>query len=222
MRTTLSTNREQGLTLVELFVVMAIIAVFAIMVTDLSATPRAKTRALRIQCVNNLKQTGLAFRVWEGDQQVIFPMQRSTTNGGTMEFTTGPNLWRHFQVMSNELSTPKVLICPADESRNAATNFAFLRNSNISFFVGVDASETNPQLILSGDRNITNGTPIKNGILEVSSNQPAGWAAEMHNKVGNVALSDGSLQQISSTGLRSAIENSGGFTNRLQMPVLGP
>jgi hypothetical protein len=97
-----------------------------------------------------------------------------------------------------------------------------LRNSNISFFVGVDASETNPQLILSGDRNITNGTPIKNGILEVSSNQPAGWAAEMHNKVGNVALSDGSLQQISSTGLRSAIENSGGFTNRLQMPVLGP
>lgn len=223
MKPSLSTNREQGLTLVELFVVIVVIAVFAIMVTDLSATPRAKTRALRIQCVNNLKQTSMAFRDWEGDQTNKFPMNVSKTNGGTMEFTSGPDLWRHFQVMSNELSTPKFLICPSDESHPvAATNFAFLRNSNISFFIDLDVTEANPQTILAGDRNITNGLPIKNGILEVSSNQPAGWTAEMHNKVGNIALSDGSVQQISITGLRSAIENSGGFTNRLQMPVLEP
>ena len=222
MKTNPSPNREQGLTLVELFVVIVVIAVFAIMVTDLSATPRAKTRALRIQCVNNLKQTGLAFDVWERDQGNKFPMSVSKTNGGSMEFATGPDLWRHFQVASNELSTPKFLICPSDETRIAATNFTFLRNSNISFFVGLDANETNPQLILSGDRNLTNGWPTKNGILEVSSNQPAGWTAEMHNKVGNIALSDGSVQQVSITGLRSAIENTGLATNRLQMPVLGP
>jgi prepilin-type N-terminal cleavage/methylation domain-containing protein len=216
MKTSLSTQRERGLTLVELFVVMVIIAVFAAMI--IPASTLNKARAYRIQCVNNLKQTGLAFRLWEpnGDK---YPMKTSETNGGTMEFTSGLNAWRHFQVMSNELSTPKVIICPSEESRMPATNFTFLANSNVSYFVGIDATETDPQGFLSGDRNLTNGTPIKNGILEVSSNQPAGWTAEMHNKVGNILLSDGSLQQVSTTGLRSGIENTSLATNRLQMPV---
>jgi hypothetical protein len=209
---------------VELLVVMVVItccAIFFICQPDRNM----KARALRIQCVNNLKTTGLAFRVWEGDHGDKYPMNVSETNGGTMGFTTGPDVWRHFQVMSNELSTPKVLICPAesDRVRKWATNFAFLRNSNISFFIGVDATnETDPQMILSGDRNLTNGTPIKNGILEVSSNWPAGWTAEMHNKVGNILLSDGSVQQLSGAGLRSTIGNTSIATNRLQMPVLGP
>jgi prepilin-type N-terminal cleavage/methylation domain-containing protein len=220
MQMSLSTQRERGLTLVELLVVMAIIGVLAV-VFILPANSRPKGGSYRIRCVNNLKQTGVAFRVWEGDHGDKYPMSVSETNGGTMEFTAGPDLWRHFQVMSNELSTPKVLICPADESRNAATNFTFLRNSNISFFIGLDANETNPQLILSGDR-LTNGTALKNGILEVSSNHPAAWTAEVHNKVGNILLSDGSVQQVSITGLRSAIENTGLATNRLQMPVLEP
>lgn len=204
----------------ELFVVMAVIAIFAAML--LPARTGNKASAGRIQCVNNLKQVGLAFRVWEGDHEDKYPMSVSETNGGSMEFAMGPNLWRHFQIASNELSTPRVLICPKDIMRIAATNFAYLRNSNISFFIDLDATETDPHRILAGDRDLTNGTPIRNGILEVSTNQPAGWTAEMHNKVGNVALSDGSIQQVSITGLRSAIQNSGGFTNRLQMPILSP
>lgn len=221
MKPSLSTNREQGLTLVELFVVIAVIAALAI-VFLYQPDRNHKARACRIYCVNNLKQIGQANHLWAGDHKDKLPMALSETNGGSMEFINGPNEWRYFQVMSNELSTPKILICLTD-SRDAATNFAFLRNSNISFFIGVDVTnETNPQLILAGDRNITNGLPTKNGILEVSSNQPAGWTAEMHNKVGNIALSDGSVQQISITGLRSAIENTSLATNRLQMPVLNP
>ena len=219
MKLVLSKNREQGLTLVELFVVIVVLAILVAMVNP--GGSHEKARSTRIQCVNNLKQCGLAFRVWEGDHGDKYPMNVSETNGGTMEFTAGPDLWRHFQVASNELSTPKVLWCPTD-TRIAATNFTFLRNSNISFFIDLDSTETDPQLLLAGDCNLTNGTPIRNGILEVSTNQPAGWTAEMHKKVGNLLLSDGSVQQVSITGLRSSIENSGGFTNRLQMPVLDP
>ena len=218
MKISLTAKRNNALTLIE--VLMVIVALMIIAAAVLPALPRTRVNSLRIQCVNNLKQTGLAFRVWEGDHGDKYPMNVSETNGGTLEFTAGPDLWRHFQVMSNELSTPNVLICPSD-TRIQATNFTFLRNSNISFFIGLDANETNPQLILSGDR-LTNGTAMKNGILEVSSNHPAAWTAEMHNKVGNILLSDGSMQQVSITGLRSAIENTGLPTNRLQMPVLGP
>ncbi len=221
MKISLSNQRERGLTLVELFVVMAVITTFAIFFL-MQPDRNGRTRAYRIQCVNNLKQIGLATRIWEGDHGDKYPWDVPGTSGGTMDFTSDLKEWRHFQVMSNELSTPQVLICPADSRALAATNFNWFNNSNLSYFIGLDISEANPQGILAGDRNITNGTPIRNGILELSTNHPAGWTDEMHKKLGNLLLSDGSVQQVSTRGLRDAIENSGAFTNRLQMPILNP
>lgn len=142
-----------------------------------------------------------------------------------MEFITGTNAFRHFQVMSNEFSgESQLLLCPADKDslRFPVKNFANFNNSNISYFVGVEACETNPQMILSGDRNIINGTAVKNGVLELTTNQSTAWTAEIHNYVGNLCLADGSVQQVSTRGLGEAVENTGYATNRLQMPVLGP
>ena len=141
-----------------------------------------------------------------------------------MEFVTGMNAFCHFQVMSNELSTPKVLVCPADSGwqEKFATNFTAFSNSNISFFVGIVPNETNANLILSGDRNITNGTPIRNGLLRLTTNTLAGWTSDMHNRVGNIGLADGSVQQDSMTGLQNQIADTGVATNLVQMPVLDP
>lgn len=140
-----------------------------------------------------------------------------------MEFDTGMNEFRHFQVMSNELSTPRILVCPADsEIQMPATNFTAFSNSNISYFVGIVPKETNAMLFLSGDRNITNGTSIRNGILVLTTNRPAGWTSEFHNKVGNIGLADGSVQQDSLFGLQNQIAGTGVATNWLQMPVHGP
>ncbi len=222
MNISLSPNWKRGLTLLEIFVILAVISILAIIA--LVKLREGIERAHRITCTNYLKQMGLGTRVWEGDHTDLYPMSVAGTNGGTMDFITGANAWRHFQVMSNELSTPLVLICPAeaDPNRTRATNFNFMSNSNISYFVGVDADERNPQLILFGDRNITNGTPVKNGLLDLTTKKPAVWTAEMHDGVGNVALADGSVQQISTLGLRSAVTNTSLATNRLQMPVFVP
>ena len=222
MKPSLSSNAERGLTLLEIFVILAVISVLALLLVP--ALNRAKIRAERISCVSNLKLMGLACRVWESDHNDLYPMAVAGTNGGTMEFITGPNAWRHFQVMSNELSTPYILICPAesDRMRSVAASFDFMSNSNISYFVGLDANENNPQMILFGDRNITNGAPVKNGLLDLSTNRPSGWTAEMHNGVGNIALADGSVQQLSTLNLQSTVTNTGIATSRLQMPILGP
>ncbi len=96
----------------------------------LPALARAKQKAQRINCVNNLKQDGLAFRLWEGDNGDKYPMAVSTNKNGTMEY--GGDVFHHFQVMSNELSTPKILACPAD-NRTAAATFAGLKNQNVSY-----------------------------------------------------------------------------------------
>jgi type II secretory pathway pseudopilin PulG len=221
MKIFLCHQRERGLTLVELLVIIGVIAIMAILVYP--GGQKDKDRALRIQCLNNLKQIGLATRVWEGDNGGKYPWSIPGTNGGTMEFVTSSNEWRHFQVMSNELSTPRVLVCPADvRSHVHATNFTDFNNSNMSFFINLDCSRSNQDAILSGDHNLTNGTPIRNGILELTTNNPVGWTAEMHKNVGNLLLSDGSVQQVSRTGLRDAIVNAHSPTNHLQMPVLTP
>lgn len=72
MKTSVKPSRERGLTLVELLVVFAVLAILASMV-DFGAPRNAKARALRIQCVNNLKQIGVAARLWEGDHGENFP-----------------------------------------------------------------------------------------------------------------------------------------------------
>jgi hypothetical protein len=215
------TTRKRAFTVLDLLMVIAAITFIAIVY--LSHTDRnVRARALRVQCLNNLKQTGQAFDMWAKDHGEKFPMEISQTNGGTMEFTTGPNEWRHFQVMSNELSTPMALRCPSEKSRMAATNFTSLRNSNISYFINLDFSRPSPQVIWSGDRNLDNGEPVRDGVLELTTNPPAAWTAEMHHKEGNLLMFDGSVQRVDEASLRNAIANSGASTNRLQMPVLSP
>jgi hypothetical protein len=74
----------------------------------------AKARAESIQCANNLKQIGLAARLWAGDNKDIYPM--------------------NFICMTNELSTWKVLQCPSDKSHNV-TNWADVAVGNISYLM---------------------------------------------------------------------------------------
>jgi len=80
---------------------------------DLQRLDEMRTRASSIACVNNLKQIGLALRVWATDRNGVFP-------GNLMALT-------------NELQTPKILVCSQDPAEVPLTDWASFNTSRISY-----------------------------------------------------------------------------------------
>ena len=77
---------------------------------DFFAQQKAKAESVR--CINNLKQVGLAGRLWAQDN--------------------GDNYPPDFLSMTNELSTWKILQCPSDKSRTV-TSWSYVASGNISY-----------------------------------------------------------------------------------------
>jgi prepilin-type processing-associated H-X9-DG protein len=217
MKPRLSNQQTTALTLIEVLVIIAVLAVlWALLMPAMDNRPMS---APRIACVSNLKQIGIAYRLWEGDHGDKYPMAVSVTNGGAMELIATGNVAAGYLVMSNELSTPKILRCPADIHRVWATNFSTgFDNSHISYFVGLDAAETEPQMCLSGDDNFAiGGVPVKSGVLQLLTNAPVTWTKTRHKFVGNIGMADGSVQQVTTDGLQKALQQAGTM-NRLLIP----
>jgi len=175
---------------------------------------------LRINCVNNLKEIGLSYLVWAEDNGGKFPMEISEANGGVLGLSETRNAWINFLAISNELNTPKILVCPADKNRSYATNFVSgFSSANISYFVGLDAKTNFPEAFLSGDDNFAiGGIPVKSGILKIPTNLSVSWTSARHEFAGNIGLADGSVQQVNTNGLQQALQQTGLATNRLAIP----
>jgi len=219
MKPRLSSRPEAGLTLFEVGVIIAILGILAAVILP-SLQPATDRDGEIIHCKNNLKQIGLSYRIWSGDNGDFYPMGISVTNGGSMEMVATGNVVQTFMVMSNELSTPEVLWCPADAAHVCASSFGGLSNSNLSYFVAASVTnDNNPQAILSGDCNLEiNGKTVSAGLLSLSTNDPVAWSGARHVRRGNLLFADGGALSCTPAGLQAILVATGLATNRLAIP----
>jgi hypothetical protein len=172
---------------------------------------RAKQKAQRISCINNLKQIGTAYRIWSNDNGDRFPAQQTAALGGWSDTICDQSstiaaeyMFMDYTLMQNEMGqSAKVVICPSDD-RIANTNFyastadypnpttygvaqqaasGTFNNTNLSYWVGPGANDTYPQALLGGDRNLgmVGGTTAQPG---TSQDQNYGFSPLVGTKTG--------------------------------------
>jgi hypothetical protein len=105
-------------------------------------------------------------------------------------------------------------------------NYVLYTNDlNVSYFIGVDASQNYPRMFLAGDHNLGSGNPpttaYQSGMANMSfdvslgTNFPSGnttgtgWMNNMHSLQGNVCMADASVEFFSRSNLQGALKNTG-------------
>jgi hypothetical protein len=161
-------------------------------------------------------------RLFADEHRDRFPCHVPVAEGGAL---TRANTWEHFLALSNNLVTPRVLRCPADRDRTAATDFSTApgglayttnRNASVSYFAGTHAFFDQSQTLLAGDRHITNGigtlsscgpAQLASGATPFPPAQLAGvrWTVKLHRYAGNLLLADGRVIQPSQKTLQRSL-----------------
>ena len=215
----------EAMTLVEVLVVIGVLAILLMLL--LPALDSRPTRAPMAECLNDLKQIGIAFRLFADDNNGQFPPQVSITNGGSMEFIGSNSPALHFRPLSTYLGgNLSVLHCPADQSKQPLTNKNTLTDRNLSYFISVDATAALTNAIHAGDRNLqVAGQPVAPGLFTLTTNAAIGWTRDMHklkrNLVwvgcGNVLFVDGHVL-ANQVDLAASAQRQDLATNRLAIP----
>lgn len=219
---------QRGFTQVELvFVVVGVLLLACLAMVFVVHQRNARETGNLIRCQGNSKLNAMTFRIFANDHDDRFPFQAA----GSLGFSNTMWAWEHFQAMSNELGTAKTLMCAADRERlnnitsdlgTGPRSLSSQGNAALSYFVGLDADESNPNAILLGDRNlVTNAGNLQGKVFTASLAQLPAWDERQHGRRGNATLADGSVQRSSNPMLAKLVaDTAAAVTNRLLLPLL--
>lgn len=238
-----SEERQRAFTRLELLACVGAVSLLLTVIIPALAT--SGSRSDRVLCLNNLRQIGLGlsqFALEHGDRP---PWRVLWNEGGTSDSPVESSAsFVQFSIMSNSVSSPRILACPADTriSKRIAERWDMhpngglwspsFRNNSISYFLGLDGGFRAPRSVLAGDRNVRTDGSIggcSSGIVPAYTFYrgwiypwPA-WTNDVHGLSGNLLYHDGAVDQVDTLGLRAAAASgeewgSGGLANHILPP----
>jgi hypothetical protein len=195
------------------------VAVVVLILVGMILPPSHDIRKARaIKCVNNLKNVGLAYRIWAMDNNGLFPFHVSTNKQGALELTN--DIAAQFRVLSNELAIPKIVVCPRPSSKVIeATNWTEFSAKNVGYFINIGAGEAITNSILAGDLGFTvDGLRPTEGINRIRPHARISYPEDVHNGIGHFVQAGGSVSQVKNEKWPLLLGPSGSPTNLFLLP----
>ena len=124
------------------FVVVGLLATALLLYVRFNQNQNLTVQKVRpVECIHNLQQIGIAFRIWQGEHDDKMPFAISTNSGGTLELCTSDkdgfdfSSYLHLKAIykDGELRTPLVLVCPQDKSKKPAKDFEGISAENVTY-----------------------------------------------------------------------------------------
>jgi hypothetical protein len=198
-------------------------AVVLLLVLAVAMIASSGSGRLNNQCRINLRELCLGFKTWAGDGSYDFPVHLSKEKGHRLEYKEDGSVTAasYFQMITNRIRHTKLLVCPADD-RKAAASWAIFTNANLSYFINLEGSEVRPNVILLGDRLLTGDIPLTGNLLEPNGKGTFQWTAKHigpdRQPAGNISFSDGSVRLLTSAELTKHLTDVDNVNSRFLFP----